>query len=74
MNVTNDTCPKDHLRKLKLENPNKIVIGHLNINSIRKKFDCLNEIIGVNIDILLISETKINKNRQLGQEYMTLTD
>ena len=43
--ATNDICPKDHRRKLKVENPNKIVIGHLNINSIRHKFDFLKQII-----------------------------
>ena len=49
--VTNDICPKGRLRKLKLDNPNKIVIGHLNINSIRQKFVFLKEIIGDNVDI-----------------------
>ena len=67
MQVTFDICPKDRLRKLKLDNPNKIVIGHLNINSIRQKFVPLKEIIGDNIDILLISETKINSTFPVGQ-------
>ena len=33
--------PKDLLKKLKHDNPNKIIIGHLNINSIRFKFEFL---------------------------------
>ena len=33
---------------------------HLNINSIRYKFEFLKELIGNNIDIFLISETKLN--------------
>ena len=37
----------------------KIVIGHLNINSIRQKIDSLIEITATNIDILIISETKL---------------
>ena len=45
----------------------KIIIGHLNINSIRYKFDFLKEIIGDNIDILLISETKIDDSFPVGQ-------
>ena len=69
MQVTFDICPKDRLRKLKLDNPNKIVIGHLKINSIRQKFVPLTEIIGDNIDILLISETKINSTFPVGQFY-----
>ena len=60
-------CPKKRIQKLKLDNPNKIIIGHLNINSIRYKFDFLKEIIGDNIDILLISETKIDDSFPVGQ-------
>ena len=59
--------PKKCIQKLKLDNPNKIIIGHLNINSIRYKFDFLKEIIGDNIDILLISETKIDASFPVGQ-------
>ena len=39
--------------------PEKIPVGHLNINSIRNKFDALSFIIDTNIDILFISETKL---------------
>ena len=35
-------------------------IGHINRNSLRKKFEPLKEIIKENIDILLVSETKID--------------
>ena len=37
----------------------KIVIGHLNINSIRQKIDSLIEITATKIDILIISKTKL---------------
>ena len=40
--------------------PEKITVGHLNINSIRKIFDALSFIIDTNIDILLISESKLD--------------
>ena len=58
---------KDLLKKLKHDNPNKIIIGHLNINSSRYKFDFLKELIGNNIDIFLISETKLNDTFPFGQ-------
>ena len=48
-----------HFRK---NNQNKLVIAHLNINSFRKKFELLNERTKGNVDILLISETKINES------------
>ena len=59
--------PKETFRKLKSDNPNKISIGHLNINSIRNKVEFLKELIGVNVDIFLISETKLNVTFPTGQ-------
>ena len=67
MQMANDICPIVCLRKLKLDNPNKIVIGHLNINSIRQKFVSLKEIIDDNIDIFLVSETKLDGTFPIGQ-------
>ena len=39
---------------------NKFSIGHLNINSIRYKLEFLKDLIGINLDIFLISETIVN--------------
>ena len=48
------------LKKIRIQNLNRVVIAHLNINSIRNKFTFLAECIKDNIDILVISETKID--------------
>ena len=48
-----------HFRKC---NQNKLVIIHININSLRNKFELLTEKTKGNVDILLISETKINES------------
>ena len=57
----NDHCDTPSiLNELRLKNVNKLVIGHLNINSLPNKFDQLKSIIGKNIDILVITETKID--------------
>ena len=45
---------------MKIQCPEKMIVGHLNINSIRNKSDALSFIIDTNIDILLISETKLD--------------
>ena len=37
---------------------NKIIMEHLNINSLRNKFELLSSLIGGKIEILMISETK----------------
>ena len=50
------------LKSLRIRNLNKIVVGHLNINSIRNKFDFLAHQVKGNIDILMISETKLDES------------
>ena len=45
---------------MKAQSSDKLILGHLNINSIRNKFEALKFIIGNNIDIFLTSETKLD--------------
>ena len=52
--------PSVNLRHYKLNSINKVVFAHININSIRNKFEDLKEIVQKNIDILTISETKLS--------------
>ena len=46
------------LKEIKIQSPDKLILGHLNINSVRNKFEAL--IIDNNIDLLLIYETKLD--------------
>ena len=48
------------IKDLRNQNPFRVIIGHININSIRNKFEPLVSFINNNLDILMISETKIN--------------
>ena len=48
----------------------KIVVGQININSIRNKFDNLMAAVSGNIDILLITETKIDSTFPVNQFYL----
>ena len=50
-----------------LKNLNKVIVGHLNINSIRNKFDFLADQIQGNFDILMTSETKLDESFPPGQ-------
>ena len=45
---------------MRSNNLNKLVFAHLNINSIRNKFEFLVEQVKGNRGVLIISETKIN--------------
>ena len=49
------------------DNLNKLIFAHLNINSIRNKFELLSEQIKGNVDVLMISETKIDDSFPVGQ-------
>ena len=63
-----ELSPNKIFKKLKINN--KLMIGHLNINSIRYKFECLKDIIVNYVDILLISKTKLNDTFPNGQFLM----
>ena len=46
---------KKGLKEIKIQSPDKLILGHLNIISVRNKFEALTYIIDNNIDLLLIS-------------------
>ena len=56
----NPICPGILLRNLKLKNINRLNLAHININSLRNKFEGLKEVINNNVDILVVSETKLD--------------
>ena len=58
------------LRFLRVKSLNKLIIGHSNINSLRNKFELLTHQIKDNIDILMISETKLDESFPTGQFFI----
>ena len=58
--VSNGDSPQELLQSIRLNNVDRILVGHLNINSIRNKIEILNDIMHNRVDILLVSETKID--------------
>ena len=48
------------MKKLRIKNINKVIISQININSIRNKIELLSEAVLGNIDILKVSDTKID--------------
>ena len=57
---------KTILKSMRRENTNKLVFAHVNINSLRNKFELLADQVTGNIDVLMISETKIDDSFPLG--------
>ena len=58
----NDVFPHclTEIKKLGLRNINKVLFGTLNINSLPKKFDQLREIVLKHVDVLVVTETKLD--------------
>ena len=57
----NDTDQIWELKKIRLKNPNNVVLGNLNINFISRKFEQLKYLISNHVDILVLTETKLSK-------------
>ena len=56
-----ETCdPYKTLKGMRVSNVNRLIIGQLNINSFRNKFEALKVIIQGNLDILIITESKLD--------------
>ena len=53
-----------------MDNLNKPIFAHLNINSIRNKFDSSDDIIKDNIELVMISDTKVDNTLLDGQFFL----
>ena len=59
VNTTLNSLSK--IKEIRIGNANKVIIGHLDINSIRNKFEQLKETVLKYIDILVVTETKLDE-------------
>ena len=57
---SNLTKSNSNLHQVRINNPSRIIFGQININSIRNKFAQLIYIVSNEIDILMVSETKLD--------------
>ena len=53
--------PYFQLKDLKIKNPNRLVIGQININSLRNKWEQLVSLTKDNVDIMVVTETKLDE-------------
>ena len=73
--ISNDTNDNDMNRfeasntisEIRIKNLNNIIIGHLNVNSLPNKFDSLTSIIKNYIDIIVLTETKLDDSYPTSQ-------
>ena len=66
-NTNNSSNLSDSLKNLKIKNSNRFVFGNLNINTINNKFEQLKHIIKNNVDVLVLTETKLDSSFPFGQ-------
>ena len=68
--VIQDENSSHSFPKLRLKNVNKVIIGNSNINSFPAKFNQVKEVILKNVDVLVITETKLDDTFPLGRFYV----
>lgn len=61
LHTSNSTSGED-LKNITKSNFKKLIFAHLNINSIRNKFDALADLVKGNVDVLMVSETKFDNS------------
>ena len=61
-NDISDGLTHHPLKTLKTAHPDKILIGHLNINSLRNKYNQFHTYFHDNVDVMLVSETKLDES------------
>ena len=54
------------LKALRSDNSNKLIFAHINIISMRNKIESLSTQVKGNIDVLMVSETKIDDSFPVG--------
>ena len=70
-NTSNEANNENNvLKNLRLKNLNKVIICHININSLRNKFELLTEMVRDKVDLLMVSETKPDSSFPNAQFYM----
>ena len=61
VNETDTDCWEE-MKTLRLKYPKNIIIGYVNINSVRNKFEDFSYMVKDKFDILIIAETKLNSS------------
>ena len=57
--------PSKILSELRGKNLNRPIIGHININLLESKFEALESLIKDTLDVLVVTETKIDESYPL---------
>ena len=62
VNKNEYTDPLNTLKSIRISIINQLIIGQLNINSLRNKFEALKYIVSGDLDILVVTESKLDES------------
>ena len=65
--INNSPSSINTLNELRVKYPTKVIIGHLNVNSVRNKIASISEINKNALDVMLLSETKLDESFKTAQ-------
>ena len=69
-NKSNNGNLYQQVEEHRLQNAKNLILGHLNVNSLRNKTEAVEELMENNIDIFLFSETKLDQ--VFGSRWMSI--
>ena len=67
INSSDNRFDFSEMKKLRLKNPKNIIFSYLDINSVRNKFQNMSSLMSENVDILIVSETKLDSSFPMTQ-------
>ena len=70
-NLSNIKNNKGKLNLLYVKSKSRLIFAHININSIRKKFEDLKLLIQTDVDVLVITETKLDDQRIVSHPWLS---
>ena len=59
---SNNQDPCEVIKNIKLSNVNRLILGQINVNGLKNKIDPIRLLAKGNIDVLVISETKLDQS------------
>ena len=65
--IKNVYCPSSLLKHIRSKFPNQLIIGQLNINSLRNKFDDFDHLMNGNLDIIVLTESSLDDSFLMNQ-------
>ena len=64
--------PSEVIKNIKLSNVNRLIMGQLNVNGLKNKIDPIKLLAEGNIDVLVITESKLDQSFPFNNSLLTV--